>query len=109
ILQSLTSSIFFQIFGPGVLQLRLPGVIFNLIGLMVFCGAFLHSGMGRPLVLFLLIIAQSALFLVSPRIAWEVNTFTLFFLSIMVAAVVRIVNSPDRYVSFWAFLFLVAH
>lgn len=106
ILQPLISSSVFKILEPGVSQLRLPGVVANLIALIVLGITFLANGMGKSLIIFLLIIAQSTLFLVSPRIAWEVNSFTLFFLSVVIMAITKILNSSNRYQSFWAFIFL---
>lgn len=80
LLQALVASISFTMTNVGVLQLRFPGVLLNLIGLtLIYRTAYTYFNSAFANI-FLLFICQSSLLITSPRIAWEVNTFTLFLL-----------------------------
>lgn len=109
ILQPLISSWAFQLMNLGVLQLRVAGPIFNIIALAVFCITLRSYHRGQSPFFFLLILAQSALYLVSPRVAWEVNTFTLFFLSLAMLATTRITCDIRRFKPFWIGLLLLVN
>ena len=83
-LQYLFSYISFGIFGEGILQLRVVGIIFNFCGLIVIL-SYLHKEYSKSTqisIFFLMLIGQSAFWMVYPRIAWEVNSFTLLFIAI---------------------------
>lgn len=109
ILQAGLAELSFGMFGKGVLQLRLGGVALNLAGLIIlFFSISTKTNRVRSL-LFLLMIAQSALFVLSPRIAWEVNSFTLFLFSITFASFLKIRRKPFRKNHFWVFLFLLGN
>ncbi len=54
---------------------------------------------------FLLIIGQSSLYLTSPRVAWEVNTFTLFFSSLLLISIAKLV-SRQKMQKRWIFVVL---
>lgn len=83
-LQYFFSYISFGIFGKGILQLRVVGIIYNLCGLIIIL-SYLHKKNGKRTqipVYFMILFGQSAFWMVYPRIAWEVNSFTLFFIAI---------------------------
>lgn len=109
ILQPLVSSWAFQLMNLGVLQLRVAGPIFNMIALLVFCISLRSYHQGQSPFFFLLILAQSALYLISPRVAWEVNTFTLFFLSLATWATTRIIRDIRDFKPFWIGLLLLVN
>lgn len=108
ILESLVSSWFFRLAGIGVSQLRLAGPVFNLLGVVIMCMALRVCGGRKTVLLFLLIFSQSALFLISPRVAWEVNTFTLFFIAAAWMAITRITATPTAFLPIWIVVFFVA-
>lgn len=106
ILQSYLSSIFFKWYGNGVQQLRLPGVIFNVIGL----GLITSLLRTKKTMLFFLIMGQLVFFLISPRVAWEVNSLTLFFVALVMISVYLVQHNHQNYFrAGGAFLFLLAN
>jgi hypothetical protein len=109
ILQPLMSSLFFKSIGLGIYQLRITGVIFNMLALIIICITLHAHKKGLISVFFLLIFSQSALYLISPRVAWEVNTFTLFFISLLIAATVNIMADMTEFKPFWAMLFFIGN
>ncbi|MDB5143110.1 MAG: hypothetical protein JWQ66_1823 [Mucilaginibacter sp.] len=109
ILQPLAARFVFQLFNVGVFQLRVSSVLFNLMGLLIIGLTLYKNKLRKMLVLFLLIISQSALYLISPRVAWEVNTFTLFFLSLLLASAFKIINGIDKPKNGWVLVFWVGN
>ncbi|MDN5284202.1 MAG: hypothetical protein JWR38_476 [Mucilaginibacter sp.] len=109
ILQPLISSFLFKSIGLGVYQLRITGAIFNLLALVIICITLHVHKKGRISVFFLLIFSQSALYLIAPRVAWEVNTFTLFFISLLIAATVNIMSDVMTFKPFWIILFFIGN
>ncbi|MDR6570731.1 hypothetical protein [Chitinophaga ginsengisegetis] len=107
VLQSILSSITFKLAGVGVCQLRITSAIFNLLALVIVILTFKKIKQQHITPLFLLILAQSALYLISPRVAWEVNTFTLFFISLLIAAVANIFAARRYFQGWWIALFLL--
>jgi len=105
ILQPLSTLISFKLFGINVVSLRICGIFFNLAGLVILLATFWKIS-GSSAISFLLIMLQSALLISAPRIAWEVNTFTLFFISIMAASVFSIARHPEKKnrLAIWLFL-----
>ncbi|NQX52263.1 hypothetical protein HQN86_01420 [Pedobacter panaciterrae] len=106
ILEALLSKLVFTLFGPGVAQLRISGAILNLIGLLIAAHTLFVKKSYRTTAIFLLIIGQSTLFMISPRIAWEVNSFTLFFMSLLFISFIKITNRNSNKRGLWIFLFL---
>jgi hypothetical protein len=62
-------------------------VIFNFIAIMILALLFRSAKCNRTSLVFLLTIGQSVFLLISARIAWEVNSFTLFFIALLLLAV----------------------
>ncbi|MGY4383397.1 hypothetical protein ACVWYN_000416 [Pedobacter sp. UYP24] len=108
VLEPLIICSIFKAFKIGVFQLRLAGVIFNSIGICIIGFALLKKKKLRVLLLFLMIIGQSSLYLLMPRIAWEVNTLTLFFISLLVLSSIKILESQDAK-PIWTLLFLITN
>jgi hypothetical protein len=95
---------FFNLFGVGMFQLRIVGVIFNVIAVGIFIYSLLSVGYGRRYALFfLLFISQSVLWLVYPRIAWEVNSFNLFFMALIFWALINMYSQSLRTVPMFVF------
>lgn len=110
ILQSLSISAFFKALQIGIWEVRISGVVFNLLALIILFFTFRSANKSTVLVLFVLILSQSALYLTSPRVAWEVNTFTFFFISLVMASTIRLLKNKDRPVPFLSsFIFLVVN
>jgi hypothetical protein len=107
ILQALIAEATFRGFGISVFNLRVPGVICNAVGLVLICWRLRNSK--ATVLVFLLIYCQSALFLTSVRIAWEVNTFSLFFFSIVFVSAYTIVIAGTWNKKRWIFLFLLTN
>lgn len=106
ILQPGLDSLLFYLFSLNVFYLRIGGAVFNLVGMLVFCAALVRRREHLKSLLFTLIISASALYACSPRVAWEVNSFSLFFLALMFAAVDNIrCGSTSRT---WVFILLAA-
>ena len=105
ILQALISDLTFRAFGIGVFQLRAGGAILNLLSILLLSSALLREANYKTMVIFLVIIAQSALFLISPRVAWEVNSLTSFFISLLFISLSKIARNKGD-ISHWCVLFL---
>ncbi|MGY3055624.1 hypothetical protein ACVWYG_003845 [Pedobacter sp. UYEF25] len=89
IFQPLLNAFSFKLLGVGVFQLRYTTIVFNLLGIgMILFGLAKIKKLSA--FIFLLLFAQSALFLTSARIAWEVNTFQLFFMGVIFLSVIKI-------------------
>ncbi|QPH38723.1 hypothetical protein [Pedobacter endophyticus] len=95
ILQALSSYLSFYFFESGVGQLRIPGVLFNLIGVIII-SRILKAYSQQSSILFLLFIGQSAIYLILPRIAWEVNSFTMILMAIYLLVVTKIVKTNAK-------------
>lgn len=108
-LQSILSSWTFKLFGPGVFQLRLPGVILNFLSLMIIFFSFKHCNKSYVGIIFLGILSQSSLYFLAPRIAWEVTTCSLLFISLLVAAVTNILKNTETFKPFWTALILLTN
>jgi hypothetical protein len=109
ILEPVMASAFFRYLGIGVIQLRIGGVIANFMALLIFSIVYLRNGQSKALVLFLLILGQSGLYLISPRVAWEVNSFTLLFIALNALAITGILKSNKRVPLMWATVFLATN
>ena len=106
ILQSLASFITFKYFGIGVFQLRLPGVILNFLTLVSAVIIFARYQKYRMLTIFLLLVMQSSIFVLYPKLAWEVTTFSCLFLLIQLA-LFYIIFSRNQPHTFTVFSFLL--
>lgn len=106
ILQSLVSFITFKYFGIGVFQLRLPGVILNFSALFIAVMIFLKYQKYRMLTVFKLLIMQSSIFVLYPKLAWEVTTFSYLFLLLQLG-LFYIIFSQNRPRTITVFAFLL--
>jgi hypothetical protein len=109
ILQPLISQAFLNTFGTGVMQIRIAGVLANLCGLLVIAQTLSSRRLQKSRVAFFLILGQSALYLTSPRVAWEVNSFTLFLMSLLFACLVRVHKSGGNPGTRWIMIFLITN
>jgi hypothetical protein len=110
IFQQMSSAWVFQIFGAGIFQLRVAGVIFNIFSLLIIYKLCFWSRNMMAFLIFLLIFSQSAFFLSSMRVAWEVNSLTLLFLAILLFSLKLLYNPLDkRKQAFGYFLFLLVN
>ncbi|MGF7082983.1 hypothetical protein [Mucilaginibacter sp. UYCu711] len=110
ILQPYFSSIAFSWFGKGVFQLRIIGPVFNFIGLLILFFIFKPAQYLRVTLILFSIIAQSVFLLITPRIAWEVNSFTLFFISLLLFAVRIIQTNKNSFIQRLGYaLFLIVN
>lgn len=107
ILQSYFSSVIFTWFGAGILQMRITGVIFNLFSMLILVSAMWKWRLKFSAVILLLGITQSAFFLVSPRVAWEINSFGPFFLVLFFVSIGNLVNDRCRLTQFRVIFFLL--
>jgi len=109
ILQNLMAELSFKFFGVGVFQLRLPGTVANLISLVIIAITFRRCAAYKESAIFLLLIASSALFLTSARVAWEVNSLTLLFISLSFLSIVEISRGNPHFHMIWVCLFFTAN
>lgn len=109
ILQSLVASLFFSLSGATVFNLRIGGVILNLLGLLIIWRTLYTKASPGQSLIFLLVICQSGLYLNSPRVGWEVNTFTLFFSSLILVSITRSIEKQkmSKYLIFFTLLVFV--
>ncbi len=100
-------SVAFAHFGSDTSSLRLVGILANMAALCIlYCALSGIPGYKGRALCFFLFLCQSSLWMIYPRIAWEVNAFTLLFMSLLLWSSVRIWNSSP---GFWtACLFLLA-
>jgi hypothetical protein len=104
ILQNLAALISFKIFGVGVWQLRIAGIIFNALAVFFTASWFLKVQSRKMLFIFLLFLLQSSITLIYPRIAWEVNTFNHLFLTLILIFLFEMQKATGRW---QIFLFLL--
>src|SRR5690348_17112892 len=71
IIEILLADIAFKFFGVGVVQLRIGGIIFNALGLLLLCYTSFSFRAYKGTLSGLLVLAQSSLYMTSPRVAWE--------------------------------------
>lgn len=104
-MQSLLAAPFFEILGTSVFSLRIAGILFNLAGLCLVVKV-LGKGKKQASCIFLLLMLQSSMWLLYPRIAWEVSSFTLFFVAIFlfIHSKINTQKSPE---TIWVFLFFL--
>jgi len=95
ILQSLLSAIMFKLFGLGVFQLRIAGVLLNLLALSLLTLNLIKRKRSQMAVVFLLFILQAGTLILFPRVAWEVNTFTLLFIILIMLAALPILTTSN--------------
>lgn len=105
ILQALVVKTLFYYWGISVYNLRIAGVVFNLLAVTGICGIMIHHKYKKSALAFILILLQSALYLTSARVAWEVNTFSLFFISLLFISAVNIYHNSKNAV--WVLIILI--
>ena len=106
ILQGLVNAFVFKYFGIGIFQLRISGVVINSISLVLLLYFFYKKTGAKSAFFFALFFAQSAFYLISPKIAWEVCTFNLLFLTAFVISLYKLSNDKNGNSFSWAFVFL---
>jgi len=109
ILQPGIVSFFFKKFGIGVVQLRVGGYIFNLLGITLLFFTFFKSGFHRMVLFLALLFGQSTLFLSVARVAWEVNTFTVFFIALLVWSCGNILKTKKDIRYLWITVFMLVN
>lgn len=107
ILQSFIDSVFFRLFGIGVEALRLGGIICNILGLGLLVWFIIRKVNLLAGLFFLLLVAQSSLFLCYSKIAWEVNSFSLLFISISIITLYKSSSGKKLYKYMLHFVFLL--
>jgi hypothetical protein len=108
VLQAGLAQFTFSLFTTNVFSLRFGSVIFNISGLLIICCTLIRHKYYRMAIAFLVIMSQSALYLTCPRVAWEVNTFSLFFISLLFTAVVNFYRS-NSFKKRWALTILLVN
>ncbi|KKO92466.1 hypothetical protein AAW12_05035 [Sphingobacterium sp. Ag1] len=107
-LQEILSAVSFKLLGKGIFQLRIVGLISNVIALLLFVRSLSLIFSNRTVaIFFLLLFAQCTSWLVYPRIAWEVTSLTLLFLSVSLWFSRKIING--NYHFYYSFAFLGVH
>jgi len=109
ILQSSLSWLTFNLWNYGVQQLRVGGVILNIIGLLILFYTFYSIRELKGGLFFVLLMAQSIFYCVYPKIAWEVTSFNLLFISILIHAALKIWCHDGDNKRFWAGVFLLVN
>ena len=93
-----------SLLSPGVLSLRLPGVLLNWLALVLMAAALWKRGSAA--LSFLLLMGSSLLFLFYSRVAWEVNALQNFLLSLIILSLTILLKSerPPLWTVFLLFL-----
>jgi hypothetical protein len=108
IFQSYFNSLIFDHFGIGIIQLRTAGIIINSISLTILAMLLVGIKQSKAALFFLLLFAQSSLFLLELKIAWEVCSLNLFFVTMIFLYINKIVNSENKLSFCRVFIFLAA-
>ena len=106
ILQGLVNALVFKYFGIGIYQLRISGVVINVISLILLLYFLYKKNGAKSAFFFTLLFAQSAFYLIGPKIAWEVCTFNLLFLTAFVISLYKLSDDKNDISISWAFFFL---
>ncbi|WP_293304241.1 hypothetical protein [Pedobacter sp. UBA5917] len=106
VLQPLIAFLSFSLFGTGVAQLRFFGVLFNVIGIALMTKMLFNYNRYIPII-FLMLLGQSSIYLVFPRIAWEVNTFTMLMVALSICILGKIISSHLANRLGWIIIFLI--
>jgi len=109
VLQIYFSSLSFKWLNIGVFQLRIFGVLLNAVSLILVAYFFYLNNLKRAQIIFLLIAAQSVLFILSPRVAWEVNSFTFFLIALLLVCVTKLASGKLPRLNTWAGIFFVVN
>jgi hypothetical protein len=106
ILQAGLNALVFYFFDFGILQLRIIGIIFNGLALILLTTYLYIRVNPRVAAYTLLLFSQSLLYLVYPKVAWEVCSFTLIFLVLFLISINEL-NQKKRSILLWqAVLFI---
>ncbi|MEO5906690.1 MAG: hypothetical protein ABIQ11_08190 [Saprospiraceae bacterium] len=106
ILQNIANAFVFKISGPGIAEVRISGVIMNMISLLMIGWFLIRRSEYKIVLVFMLLLGQSGLYLIYPKIAWEVCSFTLFFLTLCSIALMKLYENKDQISPFWMLVFL---
>lgn len=87
-------SLSFKLFGMSVQSLRMTGTLLNIAALALSVVFWLKAKNVKGLTFFLLLICQSALYMLYPRIAWEVTALLFFFLVLYGLCVYQVLQKP---------------
>jgi hypothetical protein len=105
IFQNLANFIAFKYFGIGVVQMRIPGIMFNTFSILILFYFFYKLNKIKEFAVFLLLFGQSAVYLNFPKIAWEINSFNFFFLTMCIVSIFNINSSKQN--KLWIYIFLM--
>lgn len=107
-LQEILSAGSFELLGRGVFELRIIGVLCNIFGLLFIINNLIALFPNRLVALvFMLLLSQSMLWLIYPRLAWEVCSLTLLFLSFTIWSSHHILNGNNTV--FYIFVFYLTN
>nr|WP_068893258.1 hypothetical protein [Pedobacter panaciterrae] len=109
VLQIYFSSLSFKWLNVGVFQLRIFGVLLNAISIILMFYFFYLNKLKRALFIFLLITSQSVFFMLSPRIAWEVNSFTFFLIALLLVSVTKLAYAKLSISNIWVGVFFAVN
>lgn len=107
ILQALFIKWSFDILGTGVVQMRIIGALLNAIALCVIVRILEIYVSKKQVVIFLIIFGQYALWMISPKVAWEVNTFTLIFVALLLTCISHIHRKKNQCSWYCYFVYLL--
>ncbi|MEL7146988.1 MAG: hypothetical protein AAFO69_11505 [Bacteroidota bacterium] len=86
ILQTMMNAMFFRLGGIDIYTLRLGGILCNTTGLLLIIYVLRQRHGTLSAFVFLLLFAQSAFLLTYAKVAWEVCTFNLLFIGLLLFA-----------------------
>ncbi|WP_343557481.1 hypothetical protein [Sphingobacterium sp.] len=102
--QEMLSAASFKIAGKGIFQLRAAGLLCNIIALIFLLRSLRTLIPNRWITIyFILLLAQSIVWLVYPRIAWEVTSLTLLFFSLSFWSTLHILKGSNSIYCLFSF------
>lgn len=107
ILQSFFNFLIFKYFSIGVIQLRVTGVILNSVSLAILLFSLVKNKMTKIALCFSLFFAQSSLYLLDAKVAWEVCSFNLFFMTLVIVSLQKLILRKKQFSLVWAQIFLI--
>ena len=107
ILQAGLNALIFYFFDFGIPQLRIIGIFFNGLALILLTTYLYIRVNPKAAAYTLLLFSQSLLYLVYPKIAWEVCTFNLIFLVLFLISTNEL-NQKKHTLIFWQAVLLLS-
>jgi hypothetical protein len=106
ILQALANSVSFRIWKIDISSLRLSGILFNILALLITIYVLKKRFGNNAVLIFLILFAQSIFLLCYSKVAWEVFSYNFLFIALSVFSIHKLENANQNSSRLYTFLFL---